>query len=145
VTSDSPPNPCPRKLGAPQYGFWVTPGYRLKNRFVFLGVARYQRDKEAEGQDLFDLGGRLQLDADEFTVSVEAVRRLIENETAASGVDDIASTRVVGTMDYRIWTDYYLTVSFGRDYQNTATSKSGLVSFLGLNIALSGTPTINLQ
>ena len=128
-----------------RYGFWITPGYRLKNRFVFLGVARYQRDKEATGQNLVDLGARLQLDADDFTLSVEAVRRLIENAAVASGVEDMASTRVVGTMDYRIWTDYYLTVSFGRGYQSTATSKRGLVSFLGLNIALSEAPTVNLQ
>ena len=127
-----------------RYGFWATPGYRLEDRFVLLGVARYQRDKETEGQDLFDVGGRLQFDTEEFILSVEAVRRLVENDVAVPR-DDMSSTRVVGTMDYRISDDYYLTASFGRDYQSTATGMSGLVSFLGLNVGLSKTPTVSLQ
>jgi hypothetical protein len=128
-----------------RYGFWATPGYRLANRFVFLGVARYQRDKETGGQNLFDVGGRLQLDAEEFILSVEAVRRLLDNQAEFPRADDMSSTRVVGTMDYRISDDYYLTASFGRDYQSTATGMSGLVSFLGLNVGLGRTPTVNLR
>ena len=37
------------------------------------------------------------------------------------------------------------TASFGKDYGSTTTGKSGLVSFLGLSIGLSQTPTISLQ
>jgi hypothetical protein len=125
-----------------RYGFWATPGYQLDTRAVtFLGVVRYQRDQVATDMDLFDVGARLQVDVQDFALSTEVVRRLLDESTDA----EMDSTRVVGVMDYRINDSLYLTATFGKDYKDMMTGKSGLVSFLGMNFGLSKKPTVALE
>ena len=124
-----------------RFGVWATPTYRWENRLSLLGVARYLRDPglDTMSRNLFDVGGRVQFQLDDLALSTELVGRL------ASATDAEDSLRVVGTVDYRINDDLYLTSSFGKNHADPTTGTSGLVTFLGLNLGLSRAPTVRIQ
>ena len=128
-----------------RYGFWATPAYRWESRFSLMGMLRYLRDKQMEDQlqEFVDVGARLQFEVQHLALSLEYVSRA--STVKNSGAGRQISNRVVGAVDYRINEDLYMTSSFGKNYEDSMTGQSGLVTFLGLNFRLSSRPTVRLQ
>ena len=124
---------------AAQWGFWITPAYRLSSIDVMAAV-RYLADRRGEGDDrTWDVGGRLLWQpSPELAVSFESLRR---GGTRFTGND--SSNRTVGMLEYRVNEDIVLYGSFGKDFQDFPGART-LVSIVGVNLGFGRKPIVDI-
>lgn len=115
-------------------GIWSTitysPKLSRKNKYLNLfGFIRFLQDKAVYSAvdldytnqfEYLDLGGKVQIDVDDFSVGYEYISR--------NG--DGRNYRSVGTIQYKINNNVYLTGGFGKNF--TSTSDKNLISILGI-------------
>ncbi|MDD5530696.1 MAG: hypothetical protein PHX21_11830 [bacterium] len=121
-----------------KFGTWITWAYNWEKPTIdAIFVARYIFDREKENNNVFDLGGRILWQSSRFELSTELVGRLGEN---ALGKNDIFY-RLVGTFEYCLTENVYLTTSFGRNYDMDKTGKGTLIAIIETNFGF-GTPKL---
>jgi hypothetical protein len=100
-----------------------------KNYMNFYVAFRYLQEKKTTDFIAFfpshsiDLGGRFEMQFDQFSASVESLHRFEQKGT----VHD--SNRTVGILQYRLRDQLYLTGSFGKNFG----SVNNLVALFGMN------------
>lgn len=121
---------------------WVTSGYRLaKPRADLLTVVRLTRDERAAPrQNFLDLGGRLVVDKEDFTLSAEYVFRSI----TVSGTSR-STYRLTAGADYRLGDDVYVTASLGRGPDEDGPGTSRLIAQVGIDFGLGPLPLIGAR
>lgn len=117
-------------------GAWVTISYNYllnsndEKNFQYLSIyalGRYLNDKnhpdsttnEFKEKNQKDLGGKVELELDNFSFAYEYIKRASEKD----------NYRSVGTIKYKISNDIVLNGGFGKNFEKT----DNLVTFLGIN------------
>ncbi len=140
-----------------RFGFWMTPSYRTlptsnkKTSVNLLGVARYIYEDSglltsgdgagSEKSSLVDVGMRLLLDVDEFSISGEGIfRKVLDSPKSPSGVDLNEDTyRLSLLAEYEINNNVKVFASFGRNYDAANVGNNTLIALVGLNYGLGKT------
>lgn len=91
--------------------------------FRFLEENNTKDFKAFAKQSLVDLGGRLEMEFNKFSFSVEAIKRINSDDK------DQNTSRTVGIVQYKISDDLYLLGTFGKDFGEI----NNIVTLLGLN------------
>lgn len=118
-----------------RFGVWATPSYRARDSpLEALVVARYLRDSDGAGRDVFDAGGRLVWQWQQLAFSGELVERW-------SGGSRANSERLSGTVEFQVTGDLYATYTFGRDFAGD-DAPGRLISVLGVNFGIGKEPTL---
>lgn len=106
-------------------------GESLKQNYLTVSAySRYMYDNyalekgEITNSSSFDIGGKLMLEFDPFSIGIEAVHRNYEVE------GDLMSQRVIGFLNYRIGEDLYLSGAFGNDF---GLDESKVMALFGIN------------
>lgn len=107
-------------------GIWLTPSYG-SGWIDLVGVARYMRDEEGEGEDLLDLGARALVEVRELELSIEYVGRVGISEGESGDTE-----RIAGGLSYRLTDTIALSLTVGQDFKNDATNDGRFVFDLGL-------------
>lgn len=95
---------------------------------AFFMLRRLHENKTADfkrftEQNLLDIGGRLELEINRFSFSVESIRRINNSN------QQMNSTRTVGIFQYKVSNSLYLLGTFGKDFDKI----NNIVSLFGLN------------
>ncbi len=129
-----------------RYGAWSTSKYSTilsddnKDYFNIYGYARLLYDRTLFGTDnvtylenrYIDFGGKLEFQFNKTTISVEYLDR--------NGDDK--DYRLVGTLQYKLQDNLYLTGGYGKNFDN---KDGNLISLFGLRWGLSEKPTAKLD
>ncbi|HEX5655079.1 MAG TPA: hypothetical protein VFX58_18515 [Chitinophagaceae bacterium] len=133
-----------------RYGAWTTVSSFLPldiggdgNSQHYLGlnlVARYLYDKYqlaktgiAESNTCFDIGGKITLELDKFSIGVEALHRYNNGELGDQN-------RTVGVLNYKMADNLYLRGAFGKNFN----APDKLIALFGISWGF-GTETIKLE
>ena len=138
-----------------RWGAWATVAYQLERpRVDVLGVWRYLRLSAESDEWARDAGLRAIANFDNFDISFELVRRSATDRdpsvpqpdpTVTSGTfTDFSTTRVTGSIEYRLSEAAGLFFTFGRDHAADPGSGQPLVSHLGVRINIGDLPNIAL-
>jgi hypothetical protein len=112
-----------------RWGTWLTVSYLVPD-VSFLAVARYLDSGVGNGDDIFDVGGRVVYTRDMYAVSLEYVdRHLIHSPST------VRPWKLAGVVDYKVSPAVWLTGSFGRDFESD--SPGSLLARLGVSLQLS--------
>ena len=119
---------------------WVTSGYRVaKPRCDLLTVVRLTRDERtAPRQNLFDLGGRLVVDKEDFQLSAEYVFRSV-----TAGGTSRSTYRLTAGAEYRLRNDLYVTATLGRGPLDESGG-APLIAQVGVDFGLGPVPLLSL-
>ncbi len=123
-----------------KYGLWITmnSGFYLnkdisadkRGKVNFYAIGRYLKDGTIYNPDSgfsktenYDIGGKIELVYDKFSIGYEYVHRInpIENTHRSNGI-----------INYEVMPNVVINAAFGRNYGN----KDNIISFLGLNWGL---------
>jgi len=117
-------------------GVWLTPAYRVPHpQLDVLVVTRFIRDVPAS-QSLFDLGARIVYSNRGLAMSGEYVQRF-----GQSSADK--THRASANLEYRWAEGKYLTVTFGRNFDEAGGRT--LIALIGLDIGFGKIPILNLH
>ena len=101
-----------------------------KNYFALFGYLRFMQDNYSLGKDdqvlkssCTDIGGKLELKFDKFSIGYEIIRRHYSQDDINSG------KRSVGVINYQLGDNLYINGAFGKDFGVAHK----LISFLGIN------------
>jgi hypothetical protein len=129
-------------------GLWGTFGYRLEAPGVdLLALGRYLRAVEGAEQNVWDVGGRAVLLANQFSASLEWVARSASDAGGAGPGGQPAldsGNRVVGMLEYRATNDLFVSFSFGQDYPREGDDRQPLVAIFGGQFNFGSRPLISL-
>jgi hypothetical protein len=98
----------------------------ITTRFISDNVLQENIINEFERQNAFDLGFKIEYSIKELSVSFEYLKRDYSNDSSLN------SERKVGTIQYKINKNLYLTGSYGNNFGNTNT----LFTLFGINYGL---------
>jgi hypothetical protein len=110
---------------ARQWGLWITPSYQ-RAPWSLVGVGRYLRDEIKDVRSL-EFGGRAIYSRDRYALSIEYLRRDVE--------DGGAGNRVVAVVEYQVLEGSWASVSIGKS--ETPSPGATLVAQIGLSINFS--------
>lgn len=131
---------------AQKNAFWLTPSYRF-NRSTFdpntgslsnvpsvdfIGVLRYTRDRTVTNDNPFDAGARLLWENDTIAISGETIERFGHGSR---------TNRTAINAEYKVNDDFYVTATFGKNYDNAGTN-GNLITLFGINFNAGRKPTI---
>ncbi len=74
-------------------------------------------------KNMIDLGGRIEFEFDKFSFSIESIKRMDNNKKGMN------TSRTVGIIQYKIWKDFFLLGTFGKDFSEI----NNLVTLFGFN------------
>lgn len=151
------PNESFRAGSATKFGAWLTPAWDWENsHFSALGILRYLLNPDNPLADTegvlkgkkvqtFDGGARLIYGGSDqrVAVSTEVIRRsIVSKQDPALAISP--SWRVVFNAEYELSSTTRLTLSLGKDFDNTVLKQGNVVGFLNL-IGAFGGDTVKLS
>jgi hypothetical protein len=128
-----------------RFGQWLVVGFtprfkkgskQVDNRYLNLyGFLRHLSDgaiaidNSHKNVRYLDLGGKIELEFDKLTLSFEVIARNKQNDDRNTLTQTSKTSRSTGLIKYKITNNFYVTGSFGKNFD----SKNNLISLFGVN------------